>query len=164
MKKLLLIVICLFLIPLSSHAQKGIKLGAHVGLPGGDVSDYTNFQAGADVAYLFKVIPTVQVGPLVGYSRFFSEDLDLGLIEADVFEDPHFMPIAASGRVDFMLVMLGADLGYAIGLNDGNEGGLYLRPKVGLNLLGLGVIVSYTSISRDGSNMSSVNLGVEFGL
>lgn len=162
MKKLLL-TLCAVLIGYSSAlAQSGFTFGANIGMPVGDVEDYSDLQVGADIAYRYNVTPMIDVGGLFGYSRFFIDDADspFGSIETN---DIEFLPIAASGRVNFALLFLGADLGYAIGLDDGNDGGFYYRPLVGVKLGPVGVIGSYSGINVDGEPIGSVNLGIEFG-
>lgn len=154
-----LIIVCLILIGYTgADAQSGLRLGVNGGLPTGDVEEITNFQAGADIAYRVSVLPLLDVGPLIGYSRFFLEETDMGL------DDIEFLPIAASGRVNFALLLVGLDLGYAVGLNEGNDGGFYYRPQIGVKLGPIGLIGSYSGISRDGGSVNSVNLGIEFGL
>jgi hypothetical protein len=73
-------------------------------------------------------------------------------------------PAAVAGRLNFPGLTVGLDLGYAVGLNDGNDGGFYYRPQLGFRFLGVGLIASFQGINMDGGEMSSVNLGVEFGL
>lgn len=165
MKKLLLTLIAVFSIGIySSFAQAttDFKIGVHAGIPVGDMADFSDFNLGADVSYLFGVAGMLEVGPLVGYSRYFVEDIDLGEFGSLEMDDASFLPVAASGRVDLGPVFAGLDLGYAVGLNDGNDGGFYYRPKVGVGFFGLNLIGSYSGISMDGGDVSSVNLGVEF--
>ena len=158
MKKLLLtlMIVCSMGI-CNSFAQvtKDFKVGVHAGIPVGDMADFSDYNAGADVAYLFGLAGIVELGPLVGYSRYFVDDVDL---------DASFLPVAASGRIDLGPIFAGLDLGYAVGLNDGNDGGFYYRPKIGFGFLGLNLVGSYSAISMDGEEVSSVNLGLEFGL
>lgn len=144
------------------NAQK-ISLGANVGIPTGDISDASNFQAGADLAYRFTAIPLIDVGPMIGYSRFFVKDSNTPFGSFGV-DDVQFMPIAASGRVNLPMLFVGLDLGYAIGLNSGNDGGMYYRPQIGVSLALLRLIASYQGISMDGGNVGSINLGVEIGI
>lgn len=92
---------------------------------------------------------------MVGYNHFFGED---------DFDDIQFLPVAATARLGLAVLELGLDLGYAIGLSDGNDGGFYYRPKVGFSFFGIGLIGSYTGISVDGGTYSSVNIGAEFRL
>jgi hypothetical protein len=156
MKNLLLGFLFILGIGISSQAQttSDFQLGIHGGIPVGDAGDVSDFNAGFDAAYLFGVVDMVEVGPLVGYSHYFIED----------FDDISFLPIAASGRVAMGAAFAGLDLGYAVGLSDGNDGGFYYRPKIGFGFYGLNLVGSYSGISVDGTNISSVNLGLEFNL
>lgn len=166
MKKLLLtlLIVCgMGIFNSSAQATTDFKVGIHAGIPVGDMADFSDFNAGADVAYLFGLAGIVEVGPLVGYSRYFVEDVDLGEFGSLEMDDASFLPVAASGRVDLGPVFAGLDLGYAVGLNDGNDGGFYVRPKVGFGFFGLNLVGSYSAISMDGGDVSSVNLGLEFG-
>ncbi|WP_372920641.1 hypothetical protein, partial [Salegentibacter sp.] len=140
-----------------------LKLGINGGLPVGDAEDYSNFQLGADVAYLFGVMNVLEVGPILGYSRFFAEDIDTGFGETDA-DDVSFLPIAASGRLGLGIVFVGLDLGYAVSLMEDGEGGFYYRPKIGVGLGIFSVIGSYQGISNNGDSLSSVNVGLEFRL
>lgn len=147
----------------SSYSQGNFRLGVNAGLPIGDAADFTSFQLGADVAYMLSLADVAAVGPMVGYSRFFGDSGEKGGIEWEG-DDLQFVPLAASARFNLLSLALGLDLGYALGLTDGIDGGLYYRPQVGFNIGPIGLIASYQGISRDGGAFSSVNLGVEFGL
>lgn len=157
MKKLF-IIIALILTSFSVYSQGRFKAGLNLGIPVGDLSDNYNLQFGADVAYMFGIADTFSVGPMLGYSNFFPE-------ESDVFDNVQFLPIAASGRFTLgSAFFLGADLGYAIGIDDGNDGGFYYRPQLGYDFGLIGLVASYSGVSLDGGSASSINLGVEFGL
>ncbi len=162
MKKLILLLV-LTCIGFGTVFSQGLRLGINAGIPVGDASDFTNFQLGGDIAYMIDLAGIVSVGPMVGYSHFFGDSGTEGSLTFEV-DDVQFAPIAASGRFNLMALALGLDLGYALGLNDGNDGGFYYRPQVGFSLGRLGLIASYQGISLDGDNISSINLGVEFGL
>lgn len=154
MKKVLCLIIFLVVGLTSTYAQGDIRLGVNAGIPVGDISDASDLNVGADIAYLMG-FETFQLGPMVGYNHFFRDDLD----------DLSFLPIAATARFGLAGLELGADVGYALGISpDGNDGGFYYKPKIGFSLFGIGLIGSYTSISRDGGSASSINLGVEFRL
>lgn len=157
MKKFLIMGTLILCATISGFSQ-GFKVGVNGGIPVGDASDYSNIQVGADVAYLFGVADTFSVGPMLGYSNYFPE-------ESDLYDNIQFLPVAASGRLGLGdAFFVGADLGYAIGLNDGNDGGFYYRPQVGYDFGIVGLVASYSGVSRDGGSISSVNLGIEFGL
>ena len=161
MKKLLFVVVVL--ISATTIKAQSLTLGVNAGLPTGELKDLTNFQLGADVAYRYGLANILEVGPMVGYSHFFGESVEVGeeRLEAG---DVQFVPVAASARLSLVSFTAGLDLGYALGLSDGHDGGLYYRPSVGFNILMIGLIASYQGISSDGGTVSSINLGVEFGL
>lgn len=157
MKKLLLIAVLALFSFDAAHSQTGmtgIRLGVNAGIPVGDVDDAASFKAGADVAYMISLMDIVQVGPMVGYTHFFGKD------EIDDFQ---YLPIAASGRLGLPSSFVGGfDLGYAVGLGDDSDGGLYWRPSVGYRFLNFGLMLSYEGISDNAIDVSSLNLGVEF--
>lgn len=164
------------------NAQEGnFKVGAFFGLPMGDFSDTHSFNAGVDIAYLFNIVDSFQVGPATGYSHSFgkTETISSGIISIEIeYEDMQFIPLAAAARFNLDALYFGADLGYAIGIDDGNKGGVYYRPKVGYNFGPLAAFLSYTGVSakhevtvgegplqvtaESTSTFGSVNVGVEF--
>ncbi|TVZ28179.1 hypothetical protein JM83_3286 [Gillisia sp. Hel_I_86] len=154
MKKLLVLFVVIFFTATSVYSQGNFRFGANGGIPVGDVEDISNFHVGTDVAYMFNVAEMLDVGAMVGYSHYFADS-----------DDAQFLPIAASGRFGLSSLYLGADLGYAIGIDDGNDGGFYYRPLVGYKIGKLGIAASYEGISMDGGwSFNSINLGIEFGL
>lgn len=164
MKKSILFVAIAFLGFTSAYSQEGnFSLGVNAGIPVGDIEEFTTFSLGGDVAYRFEVVEQFRVGAVVAYSHFFG---DSGEEDGTTWEvdDIQFLPLAASGRFMAESFFIGADVGYALGINDGNEGGFYYRPHAGYDFGKLGVLVSYSGISRDGFTVSAVNLGVEFKL
>ena len=61
--------------------------------------------------------------------------------------------------------MLGANIGYAVGLDEGNDGGFYYRPLVGFKVGETTQLnFSYSGISNEGTTISNVSLGFMFGL
>lgn len=164
MKKFILLIVLAVMGLGTSYSQGNFRLGVNAGLPMGDSADFTSFQLGTDVAYMINLAGVAAVGPMVGYSHFFGDSgEEVGGVSLEV-DDAQFVPIAASGRFNLLSLALGLDLGYALGLNDGNDGGFYYRPQVGFSIGPVGLIASYQGISMDGGSVASVNLGVEFGL
>tara|TARA_R110000850_G_scaffold277086_1_gene422274 strand:- start:1320 stop:1871 length:552 start_codon:yes stop_codon:yes gene_type:complete len=181
MKKVLLIAaFAVFGFTQTQAQEEGFKVGVNAALPLGDYSEGYSFGAALDLGYLFDVADSFQVGAVTGYQHFF------GKTETEEFfgttvefenDDAQFIPIAASARFFASeQFFFGADLGYALGLNDGNDGGFYYRPKVGYGLDSLAIVLSYTGVSFsdqtfsegdfevtvDGGTFSSLQLGVEF--
>lgn len=156
MKRVAGLLIVVLLATNLAMAQSSWKLGANVGLPVGEMDDVTDLQWGADLTYMYELANIVGIGAMAGYSQYVTDDR---------FIDVLFLPVAASGRIGFPRgLFIGADLGYAFGLSDNNDGGIYYRPKLGFNLFGLSLIASYSGVNAEGASFNSVNLGVEFGL
>lgn len=153
----------------TSFAQGSFKLGANFALPIGDAGDVSSFSIGFDAAYLFPVSDKFEVGPALGFTNAFGKTESVTILgttfEAD-YDDAQFLPIAAAARFNATeKLYLGADLGYAVGINDGNDGGFYYRPRVGYSFTDMiGANISYTGISLDGGDWSTIGLGVEFTL
>ena len=159
--KRILVVAVLALFGFSVHAQEGFKAGANIGLPVGDASDWSDFSIGLDVAHHWEVADSFSAGVAAGFTNAVTKK-----IAGVKIDDVQFLPIAASGRFaageDFSL---GADIGYAIGINEGNDGGFYYRPIVGYKVgWDMEINLSYTGISMDEGSWNTVNLGVLFTL
>ncbi|WP_175577900.1 outer membrane beta-barrel protein [Tenacibaculum jejuense] len=160
MKKLLLLFALTF--TLISNAQDGeFNIGANFGLPVGDIDVSHNFAISAEVNYLFDVSDEFQVGPSVSFINYFGkEENNIG------FGSIQFLPIAGAARFNVSdAFSLGADLGYAVGINQGNDGGFYYRPVVAYHLTEtIALQASYSGVTSDGATASNVGLGVVFKL
>ena len=164
MKKSILLAVIAVMTMAAGYSQEGnFAIGVNAGIPVGDMEEFSKFNLGADLAYRFNVSEQFQVGALAGYSHFFGDsgEDETGSWEVD---DIQFLPLAGSARVNFSSFFAGADVGYALGINDGNDGGFYYRPHAGVNFGKLGVVASYSGITRDEFTVASVNLGIEIKL
>lgn len=148
------------LLGINLQAQQGFKLGGHVSLPvTGDANNAASLAVGIDTGYLFALGEIVDLGAMVGYihgfpEKYGNEGADLPSIQ--------FLPLAAGVRIwPSNSFSLGAEGGYAVGLNDGNEGGLYYKPILGY-LMGAQteISLSYTGIAVDGFDWATVNFGI----
>lgn len=146
-------------------AQEGLKAGINLGLPLGDAAHVSGCSVGIDVLYHWEVEDDIIAGIAIGFTNAFGKSMNtsFGSIE---FEDIQFLPISASGR--FMpseAFSVGLDLGYAIGISEGSDGGLYYRPIIGYDIASNTALnLSYTGISLVGGSWSTLNLGVLFNL
>lgn len=150
MRKILLSAILAAFVLTSLNAQGEFRAGASLGLPVGDIADVTTFAFGIDLSYLFEVADQLSVGPTAGYQHFFGDNIDVGSIEVEV-EDFSFMKIAGEGNYnvtenfDFI-----GELGYAVGLKDGEDGGIFFRAGFDWGFWeDLSGGFSYSQISRD---------------
>lgn len=159
MKKILVFG-CMLVLGVSLQAQEGMNLGINLGLPVGDASDFSSFSLGVDANYLWNVSESVDVGVATGFTNAFGKTFEILGQDFDG-EDVQFIPIAAAGRFHVTdKFRAGADIGYAIGINDGNDGGFYYRPILAYGLSeSMEVNFSYTGISLDGATWSTINLG-----
>ncbi|MDX1334062.1 MAG: hypothetical protein R3252_13615 [Robiginitalea sp.] len=159
MKKIVL-VCTLLLSGLAMQAQEGFNLGINFGFPTGDAGDISSFSLGIDANYLWSVADSFDAGVATGFTNAFGKTEEILGIDVE-FDDVQFLPLAAAGRYHITdQFRLGADLGYAIGLNDGNDGGFYYRPMVGYGITNrIEANLSYTGISLDGGTWSTIVLG-----
>ncbi|MBT8282248.1 MAG: hypothetical protein KJO86_00800 [Muriicola sp.] len=150
------LVLCLFSITI--FAQEGVKIGIHGSFPFNDFSDAVVLSAGVDVGYMHALGEVVDAGVMTGFINGFPDNFDGGLDLPSI----QFLPLAASFRIwPSNSFSFGGDVGFAVGINDGNEGGLYYKPTIGY-LFGTNTEVnfSYTGIQLDGATWSTVNVGV----
>ncbi len=138
MKKLFISIVAVLGTFLCVQAQNGFNVGGYLGVPIADGSDYASFSLGVDANYLFEIVDRIGVGPAVSLGHSFGSDRSYyngTVIVTD--KDPfQFAAIAAAGRFSINDKMTaGADIGFAIGINDGNDGGLYFRPMFGYNII-----------------------------
>jgi len=162
MKKVLFIVFLAIAGVSNVNAQEGVLNGGfNLGLPTGDVSETYTFVLGAELNYMFPVADGFTLGPSVQYSHFFGDEV--GGFE---ISDASFLPISGAARFNVSeKFVVGANLGYAIGIDEGNDGGFYYRPVVGYKIGETTQLnISYSGISMDGGTFSNVSLGVMFGI
>jgi hypothetical protein len=159
----LVAVLAFALISGSLFAQSGFRAGINFGLPVGNAADVTTFSLGLDASYMHTLNDMVEVGFATGFTNAFGDEIGGGIISIEI-DDIQFIPVAASGRVNATeKFFAGADIGYAIGVNDGNEGGFYYRPVLGFRLTDqVDASFSYTGISRDGGSFETLTLGIGY--
>ena len=157
-------VLATFIMALSSigvFAQQGMKLGIHGGLPLDEFQEELSLVAGVDLGYRWGLSEIVDLGVMVGFVNGFPEKYNRELFSEDL-PNIQFMPLAASVRFwTSNSFSIGGDVGQAIGINEGNDGGLYYRPTIGY-LMGAQteVNVSYTGIKLDDKTWTTLTLGI----
>jgi hypothetical protein len=156
MKKLLLS-IALVTFCLTANAQ--FSLGAGVGIPTGDVGEFTSTSYNLSATYMFGAESDFKFGLSASYLAFSGKTID----EID-FGNYAWLPIATVLNYSVSdKLSVGSDVGYGVGLSpEGLGGGFYLRPnityavgdKTSFNL-------NYSTISDDVS-FSSFGLGLAY--
>ena len=138
-------------------------LGLNKGVVVGDAQDFYSATLGLDLIYLYHIGKRFHLGATTGYAHYFGEEItDNTIGEADV-EDAQFIPVAVSIRISPLPNLLGGgDIGYAVALNDGNEGGIYLSPRLTYMIRGkIPVFAGYRMILED-ETIGTVLFGVGF--
>ena len=164
MKKVVLVAV-LALFGFSVNAQEGLKVGANLGLPVGDAGDVSGFSIGLDAQYMFESAGEFDLGVATGFTNAFGKTIGDSNFSIEI-DDIQFLPLAGVVRYKASEeISIGTDLGYALGISDGNDGGFYYRPTVAYAVSeGVEINASYTGISLDGGSWTTINLGVLFSL
>ena len=154
----------LFII-VSSSVKAQFKIGAHLGVPSGDVSDYYTTALGADVYYMFGTDPNgfLKLGVASGFMNYFGDEVDIEGYDTK-FDNAQFIPVAGALRVQLLKILtVGPDIGYGFGISDGMDDGFYWKGVIGVNLFDfLEVDAYFHGITIDESSFGSVGLGVLF--
>ncbi len=172
MKKQKCLNVLIFLFSIGLCAQNytdrdSFKIGVHGALPFGDAAEISNFGLGIDVSYNYGVSKVFDLGFATGFTNYFINTDDESTENLTSFENVQFVPLAGLIRI-FPHVRsrtnFGFDLGYALGINEGNDGGFYYRPTIAINVnRGTEVTATYSGISLEGGTWSSATLGLVFG-
>ncbi len=145
------------------QAQEGFKIEIQGGLPFNDFNTDVSLAIGLDVGYMRAINPTFDLGATVGYIHGIPETFHSEVVLTDL-PTIQFVPLAGSVRIwPSRSISFGIDAGHALGLNEGNDGGLYYRPTVGF-LFGTSteINLSYTSIGVGDRDWTTVTLGIEY--
>ncbi|WP_281540708.1 hypothetical protein [Maribacter aestuarii] len=170
MKSKFVFLCALFLASLGLQAQvdrTNFRAGINVGLVVGDFSEAYSLNLGLDVYQHWGVSREIDLGIATGFSNAFGEKQTVsngGLTIETEFDNVQFIPIAGSLRIyPTSGFKIGGDVGYAVGINKGNEGGFYYRPTIGFDISGgtTEINVSYFAVN-DEVTFSSALLGVLF--
>ncbi|MCI2228371.1 hypothetical protein MC378_04270 [Polaribacter sp. MSW13] len=155
MKKVLLIAAFAIFGLGTVNAQGGFSGGVNLGIPVGDVSDFSSFSFGVDLNYMFNADEDFTYGAAAGYQNYSGKD---------GFDSTGFIPLAVVGRYAVSdKFSLGADVGYALGASTGNDGGFYYRPMVVYGLSdSMNLNASYSGVSVTGGTYSNIGLGIMF--
>ncbi|MHC0448239.1 hypothetical protein ACWA1F_22730 [Flavobacterium sp. 3-218] len=173
MKKIVLATIALLSFGFAQAQDGSFKVGAHVGFPMGDAKDFYSLNLGIDAAYLWKITDKINVGATTGFSTYLAKDYTCMTVVTNPFpvltevkqkgKNASYIPVAGTAQYSLTdKLFVGADLGYAISVGEGDGGFLY-QPKFGYQTEKIELYASYKGISNDGS-ISSINLGFNYKL
>lgn len=141
-----------------------LKLGVNLGLPVGDIADFSSFALGLDVAGQFMRTDNFGLGIASGYTNYFKKSdvagaNDFGVIPLGVMFRYYPHPEG---------IFVGADLGYSFFTGSGvsESGGAYVRPQVGYHNYDWNVFGYYNHIlvSDPFSDVQSVGVAVTYNI
>ena len=155
---LLLVLFCIQL----NNAQQ-IVTGLSGGLPLGEASDASKFAINVDVGYLWDISEVVKMGAATGYSHSFGDTQTVNGFTVDA-NDFQYIPLAAALRVGIVdRFILGADVGYGIGISEDNDGGFYFSPRVHYKIFNpVDLVLTFRRLSTGGGSWDIISLGLEF--
>jgi len=144
MKKYIIALFLVFTV-FAVQAQRNVdrtnfRAGVNGGLVLGDLSEVYSFGLGVDLYHHWGVAKALDIGITAGFFNAFGSKENIeagGLVVETEFDNIQFLPVGASFRVypgKNVGFKFGGDIGYAVGINAGNEGALYYRPTLGIDL------------------------------
>ncbi|MFX0557659.1 outer membrane beta-barrel protein [Maribacter sp. CXY002] len=152
------------------HAQvdrTNFRAGLTAGMTVGDYSEAYGLNLGIDITQHWGVSNELDLGIASGFINAFGEKTTAntgGLTVQTEFDNIQFIPIAGSIRIyPASGFKIGGDVGYGLGVNKGNDGGLLYRPMIGIDMNGGSseLNVSYFAVN-DEVTFSSILVGFLF--
>ncbi|MFK7812192.1 MAG: hypothetical protein AB8B59_06835 [Maribacter sp.] len=144
MKKSIISLVLIFT-AFTIQAQRNVdrtnfRAGVNGGLVLGDFAEAYSFSLGVDFYHHWGVSKALDIGVTAGFQNAFGSKENItaaGVTIETEFDNIQFLPVGASLRIypgKNVGFKFGGDIGYALGINEGNEGALYYRPSLGIDL------------------------------
>ena len=143
--------------------RTNFRAGLNGGIVVDNFSESYSLALGVDIYNHWGVSKALDIGITTGFFNAFGEkeSVSVGVIEETEFANIQYLPVGASLRIypssDFKF---GGDIGYAVGINKENQGALYYRPSLGIDMRNGSseLNISYFAVNDD-VTFSSVLLG-----
>lgn len=163
MKLCVFFLLCILAFNLNAQVDRtNFRGGVHGGMVVGDLSEGYSLTLGVDLYQHWGVSREIDLGIATGFTNAFGETNND--ILQDGFPNIQFVPLAGSFRVyPTSGFKFGGDIGYALGVNKGNEGGFYYRPSVGFDMSGGSTELNFSYFAVNGDvTFSSILVGLLF--
>lgn len=153
---------CFCLLSYVAKAQeKPMSIDVQMGLPVGDVEEFTDFHAGFNFTYLFtEFTENFHVGGRAGinaYSNAFRK------LDPFVDQEVYFINLAFVAQYNLKENIFGRlDVGYALGVDGNSDGGIFYEPRIGYLFNNFETFIYYQHIIDDESKPMAVGLGVGY--
>lgn len=150
----------------SLNAQT-LEKGSHnlgVGLTGGiiigDLEDSYSSNLGVEAVYLFGLTDRISIGASTGFTNYFGDDITVEGITVGV-DDAQFILLTGCVRFSpFPKFFVGGDIGYAIGINEGNDGGFYASPRANYLIADKFIVnTGYRLIDLESESLGAIQFG-----
>ncbi len=147
------------------YGQGKFAFGFNGGPVVGDLKDAVSVNLAVDFEYLHAVTDKFEVGGATGYIIGFTKDIELPNNQNLEVDNISFIPVAIAFRFNVANPLsIGVDTGYGVGINEGNEGGFYYRPRLGIGVSeSVDLVASYVGVANGGGNYNAATFGVLFG-
>ncbi|WP_339866635.1 hypothetical protein [uncultured Algoriphagus sp.] len=140
-----------------------LKLGLNMGVPVGDIGDYSSFAFGLDVAGQFMRTDNFGLGVVSGYTNYFKKSdvvgaQDFGAIPLGLMLRYYPQP---SG------FFAGTDVGYTFLTGDiATDGGFYIRPQVGYHNYDWNIFAFYNQVftSDPAADIQSIGVAATYNI
>ncbi|MBN9297080.1 MAG: hypothetical protein J0I41_08710 [Filimonas sp.] len=138
-----------------------LKVGANVGVPVGNASNYSNFTLGLDVKGQVLETSHIGLGIATGYNHYFAKD---------GFKDFGTIPLGAFIRVypASKGFFAGVDGGYSFVTGyDNAKGGAYIKPQIGYHNYDWNIFGYYSNVFRsdaNGGGIGSIGVGATYNI
>jgi len=134
-----------------------LKLGLNMGVPVGDIGDYSSFAFGLEVAGQFMRTDNFGLGVASGYTNYFKK--------SDVAGAQNFGAIPLGLMLRYYPepsgFFVGSDIGYTFLTGDiASDGGFYIRPQVGYHTYDWNVFAFYNQVFNSSPSVDIQSIGV----
>lgn len=144
-----------------SENNSWLKLGVNLGVPVGDVNNFSSFALGLDVAAQFMRTDNYGLGVATGYTNYFTK--------SDVGESTGLTDGFGAVPLGLMFryypkpkgLFVGTDVGYTFltGANS-KDGGAYVRPQIGYHNYDWNILGYYNQVFRGDPSIDIQSVGV----
>lgn len=146
--------------------RTNFRAGINGGIVTGDVSEAYSFSLGIDILHVWGLSKVIDLGLATGFNNAFGEEETFsngGITVTTEFANLQYIPAAVALRIyPSYGFKFGGDIGYAIGVSNGYDGGFYYKPMIGVDINGNTELnISYAAIRNDGT-FGTVMVGVLF--
>jgi hypothetical protein len=131
-----------------------LKAGISLGVPVGDISNFSSFAAGLEVSGQFMKTEHFGIGIASGYTQFFPKNNATGFGAIPLGLMLRYYP-------DYKGFFFGTDLGYTFLTNVNTaSGGFYIKPQLGYHNYNWNVYAFYDEVFTGSGNIDIQSIGI----